>query len=152
LGPALLIAAGTLSWAAASLYAGRTAISRRPVLSTGIQMVVGGTVQMLGGVALGEVGHLDPTALGGPAGAAWLFLLLGPSLVGFPLFTWLLVNTAPAVANSMSYASPVVALALGWLLLGSPVGPMTLAAAAVILVGVALIVTTSGRRAGPPAE
>ena len=153
LGPALLVAAGSLSWAAASVYASRTTISHRPVLSTGIQMMVGGGVQMLAGVALGEPGRLSAAAVTGPAGVAWAFLLLGPSLVGFPLFTWLLATTPPAIANAQAYVSPVVALGLGWLLLGASVGPATLAAAAVILAGVALIVTTGGRQPRPePAD
>jgi drug/metabolite transporter (DMT)-like permease len=50
------------------------------------------------------------------------------------------------VANTQSYASPVVTLALGWLLLSSPVSPAALAAAELTLAGVALIVTTSSRR------
>lgn len=150
--PALLVAAGSLSWAVASVYGSRAAITRRPVLSTGIQMLVGGTAQLLVAVPLGEPWQLDLSALGGPAAVAWVFLLLGPSLVAFPVFTWLLANTHPAVANSQAYASPVVALALGWLLLGSPVRPATLAAAVVILAGVALIVTTTSRRSRPPAE
>jgi len=152
LGPALLVVVGSLSWAAASVYGSRTAITRRPVLSTGIQMLVGGVVQLAAAVALGEPGRFHVAAVGGPAGAAWLFLLLGPSLIAFPVFTWLLANAPPAVANSQAYAAPVVALVLAWLLLGSPVGPATLAAAAVILAGVALIVTTGGRRAHPLAE
>lgn len=145
LGPALLLAFASLSWAAASVYAGRTAISRRPVLATGVQFVAGGGVQVLVGLALGEAGHVHQAALAGPAGLAWAFLLVGPSLIGFPLFTWLLATTPPAVANAQAYTSPVVALALSWLLLGSPVGPATLVAAGAILAGVALIVTTSGR-------
>ncbi|HXM54740.1 MAG TPA: EamA family transporter, partial [Candidatus Dormibacteraeota bacterium] len=147
--PALIIVLGSLSWAAASVYGGLTAISRRPVLATGIQLVVGGSVQLVASALLGELGRLHSAAVTGPAGLAWLYLLVGPSLVGFPLFTWLLANTPPAVANSQAYVSPLVALALGWLLLGTPIGAATLAAAAVILAGVALMVTMSGRRPGP---
>jgi drug/metabolite transporter (DMT)-like permease len=149
-GPSLLVLAGSLSWAAAAVYASRTAISRRPVLATGIQLTVGGAVQVVIGVALGEVGRLQGAELAGPAALAWVYLVLGPSLLGFPLFTWLLANTAPAVANTQSYASPVVTLALGWLLLGSPVSPAALAAATATLAGVALIVTTGSRRRPEP--
>jgi drug/metabolite transporter (DMT)-like permease len=150
--PALVVILGSLSWAAASVYGGLTAISRRPVLATGIQLVVGGSVQLVASALLGEPGRLDTSAVAGPAGAAWVFLLVGPSLVGFPLFTWLLASTPPAVANSQAYVSPLVALGLGWLLLGAPVGPATLAAAALILAGVALMVSMSGRRRRPSPE
>jgi drug/metabolite transporter (DMT)-like permease len=158
LGPALLLAAGSLSWAAASVYATRTEITRRPIVATGIQLVAGGGAQMVIGAALGEPSQVHLQALLGPAALAWLFLLGGASLIGFPVYTWLLTNTSAAVANASAYVSPVVALGLGWLLLGSSVRPQTLLAAGVILAGVALIVTTGGRRrepagaAGPEAE
>ncbi len=63
-----------------------------------------------------------------------------------------MATTPPAVANTQSYVSPVVTLALGWLLLAEPVGPRMLAAAAVTLASVALIVTANGRRAARRAE
>jgi drug/metabolite transporter (DMT)-like permease len=150
--PALVVIGGSISWAAAALYGSRTAISRRPLVATGIQLLAGGTVQVLLGLGLGEAGDVHLAALTGAAGLAWLFLLLGPSLVGFPLFTRLMATTPPAVANTQSYVSPVVTLLLGWLLLREPVGPRTLAAAAVTLASVALIVTANGRRAARRAE
>jgi drug/metabolite transporter (DMT)-like permease len=150
--PALVVIGGAVSWAAASLYGSRTAISRRPLLATSIQLLAGGAVQVGAGLVTGQAAGLHPGALLGPAGAAWLFLLLGPSLLGFPLFTWLLASTPPPVANAQAYVSPVVALVLGWLVLGSPVGPRTLAAASVILASVALIVSSAGRRRRPAAD
>jgi drug/metabolite transporter (DMT)-like permease len=131
----------------ASLYGSRTPISRRPVLATAIQLLVGGAVQLAVGLAAGQGGELHLAALLGPAGVAWVFLLLGPSLIGFPLFTWLMATTPPPVANAQAYVAPVVALGLAWLLLGTPLAPRTLAAAAVILASVALIVSTAGGRA-----
>jgi drug/metabolite transporter (DMT)-like permease len=152
IGPALVVLGGSISWAAAALYGSRTAISRRPLVATGIQLLAGGLVQTALGLGLGEAGHVRLAAVTGPAGLAWLFLLLGPSLIGFPLFTRLLTTTPPAVANTNAYVSPVVTLFLGWLLLSEPVGPRTLAAAAVTLASVALIVTANGRRAAQRAR
>jgi drug/metabolite transporter (DMT)-like permease len=150
--PALVIVGGSMSWAAAALYGSRAAVSRRPLTATGIQLLAGGTVQTLLGLGLGEAGGVHLAALAGPAGLAWLFLLLGPSLIGFPLFTRLMATTPPAVANTQSYVSPLVTLFLGWLLLSEPVGPRTLIAAAVTLASVALIVTANGRRAARRTE
>ena len=144
--PLVVIIGGSISWAAAAVYGSRTAISRRPLTATGIQLLTGGIVQTLLGLGLGEAGGVHLAALTGPAGLAWIFLLLGPSLIGFPLFTRLMATTPPAVANTQSYVSPVVTLFLGWLLLSEPVGPRTLAAAGVTLASVALIVTANGRR------
>jgi drug/metabolite transporter (DMT)-like permease len=46
-----------------------------------------------------------------------------------------------------AYVNPVVAVFLGWALLGEPLGPRELAAAAVIVGGVALITTAKLRAA-----
>jgi drug/metabolite transporter (DMT)-like permease len=150
--PALVVLGGSLAWAAAALYASRAAITRRPLTATGIQLLAGGAVQTVLGVVLGEVGGVHAAAVAGPAGLAWLFLLAGPSLIGFPLFTRLMATTPPAVANTQSYVSPVVTLLLGWLLLSEPVSPRTVVAAGVILASVALIVTANSRRSAPEDE
>lgn len=152
MGPALVVIGGSISWAAAALYGSRTAISRRPLLATGIQLLAGGTVQTVVGLGLGEAAGVHLSAVTGAAGLAWLFLLLGPSLVGFPLFTRLMATTPPVVANTNSYVSPVVTLFLGWLLLAEPVAPRTLVAAAVTIASVALIVTANGLRAAQRAQ
>ena len=52
------------------------------------------------------------------------------------------MHRAPArIVGTYAFVNPVVAVALGWLLLDEPVGWRTGVAAAVIAAGVALIVT-----------
>ena len=151
LAPAAILLGAAFSWAAGSILASRTLAGRPAAAATGVQLLAGGLLQLAVGAAVGEAGQVRMDHLAGAPALAWAWLLVGPSLIGFPLFTWLLARTPPAVANTQAYAGPVVALALGWLLLGDPVGPRTLAAAAVILAGVALMVTASGRPAARPA-
>jgi drug/metabolite transporter (DMT)-like permease len=61
------------------------------------------------------------------------------SLVGFSAFTYLLRVTTPQKVSTSSYVNPLVAVLLGWALLGEAVTPRTLVAAAVIIGGVMLI-------------
>ena len=150
--PAVLILGGSIAQAGAVLYGSRTAISRRPMIATSIQLLAGGACQLLVGLSMGEPGRVNVAALMGSAGLAWLYLVLGVSVIGYPLFTRLIATTPPPVANTQSYVAPVVALFLGWLLLNEPVGLRTLVAAAVTLVSVAAIVTASGRRAARRAQ
>jgi drug/metabolite transporter (DMT)-like permease len=53
---------------------------------------------------------------------------------------------APARAATYAYVNPVVAVALGWLLLGEPVTIRT-AIAAVIILGAVLVINVAGSRA-----
>ena len=60
--------------------------------------------------------------------------------VGFPAYTWLLGVTRPALVGTYAFVNPVVALILGWTVLGEPLGWSVLGPTALILGSVALIV------------
>jgi drug/metabolite transporter (DMT)-like permease len=82
--------------------------------------------------------------------AAWVYLLIVGSLIGFTAFVFLLrVSTAARVAT-YAYVNPVVAVILGWLLAGEPISARMLVAAAIIVGGVALITIAEGRTAPKP--
>ena len=69
------------------------------------------------------------------------------SLVGFSTFVWLMKHSTPTRVSTYAYVNPVVAVFLGWLILGEPVTARTIAAAAVIVVSVATITTQRSRGA-----
>jgi drug/metabolite transporter (DMT)-like permease len=66
-------------------------------------------------------------------------LVVFGSLVGFTAYIWLLGVTSIAKAGTYAYVNPVVAVFLGWLILKETVTIRMLAAAGVILLGVALV-------------
>ena len=110
-------------------------------------MLAGGALLVLAGLATGEAGAVRPEAITPRSVAALLYLITFGSLLGFGAFTWLLRVTTPARVATYAYVNPVVAVVLGWALLGEPFGPRELAAAAVIVGGVALITTAKLRAA-----
>jgi drug/metabolite transporter (DMT)-like permease len=67
-------------------------------------------------------------------------------VVGFTDFYWLLRVTTPSLANTFAYVSPVIAVILGWVLLHESITITTVVAMIVILMGVALMVTTPHKR------
>ena len=69
--------------------------------------------------------------------------------MGFSTFVWLMKHSTPARVSTYAYVNPLVAVFLGWLILGEPVTARTLAAAAVIVVSVAVITTQRGRNVAP---
>ena len=101
-------------------------------------------MQVLLGLALGEGARLGLAELA-PAAPVWLYLVLVPALLAFPVLSWLFSRVQLDVVNTIAYAVPVVALVLGWLLLGEQVTGRTLVAVAVILAGVVLIVWSARR-------
>ena len=148
LGPALLVVAGAVAWAISVLVTSRSGILRKVVLTSAIQLLVGGGLQLVIGLVSGEGRELagDQVLASLPA---LLYLIAVPSLIGFPLFNWLLSKLPVHVANTVAYVQPLVALVLGWLLLHEAVTQQTIVGMAVILTGVALMVfsarpTTAG--------
>ena len=150
-GPALLVVAGAGCWGAAVVVVSRSGIGRRPALITSIQALLGGGLQIVLGLATGEADHVQ---LGAAVAAipAFAYLVVVSSLIGFPLLTWLLSEVRVDIANTASYVAPVIALALGWLLLAERITPRTLGGVAVILVGVAAMVWSARPRQAAETE
>ncbi len=137
-----------LCWGAGSLFSThRAVLPRRPLLATGLQMLCGGALLVVGGVVVGELNGFDPAAVTSRSLLGLAYLTTVGSLVGFTTYVWLLrVAPLPKIAT-YAYVNPVVAVALGALLLGERVEPRTFVGAAVIVFAVALIVTARGRAA-----
>jgi len=68
------------------------------------------------------------------------------SWLAFAAYAWLLQNAPVSRVATYAYVNPVVAIALGWAILGEAVTPATFAGAAVIVASVAAVVRTEARR------
>ncbi|MEY4842292.1 MAG: hypothetical protein RJA12_1016, partial [Planctomycetota bacterium] len=70
------------------------------------------------------------------------------SLLGFSAYMWLIRNASAAAVATYAYVNPLVAMLLGWLLLGESPHGRTAFAAAFILGGVVLMQTGRRKRGG----
>jgi drug/metabolite transporter (DMT)-like permease len=147
LGAALALG-GSLVWAAGSLLARGGARPPSALWGSALQMLCGGALLLALAGAHGDFARLAAPA-GAPSAAslaAMAYLVVFGSLVGFTAYVWLLQHAAPARVATYAYVNPLVAVGLGWALGGEPLGARTVAAAGVIVGGVALI--TAGRARG----
>jgi len=150
--PVVIVAVGTVAWAGGALLGSQSQVARRPLVLSGLQMLIGGSLQLVLAAALGEPALLHwSAALTTPVVLAFVFALAGPSMIGFTTYAWLLRNTPPTIANSNAYVAPVVAILLSWLILGEPVGLRTVGLAGIGLAGVALLIWAQGRSSRPTA-
>jgi drug/metabolite transporter (DMT)-like permease len=94
---------------------------------------------LLTGFMLGEgrTFHLD--AVTSRSWMAFTYLVIMGSVVAFPVYIWLLEHSTPAKVSTYAYVNPVVAIFLGWAILGEPLNPRILFASAVIIGAVAII-------------
>lgn len=136
-----------VSWAAGSLYSRYARDPADPMTAATLQMLLGGALLLLVGLARGEVGDFHLAALTQRSVWAWVYLVIAGSLIAFPAYVYLLKHSTPARVSTYSYVNPVVAVFLGWLILGEPVAGRTFLAAVIIVAAVAIITTQKGRAA-----
>jgi len=142
-----------LAWASGSLFSShRAMLPRRPLVSTGAQMVTGGLVLVVMGVFTGEWQTFDPTAISAESFLAFVYLTVIGSLVAYTTYSWLLGVAPLPLISTYAYVNPVVAVILGWIILQEPIDARTLLAGIVIVAAVALIVTARGRMWRPAAR
>lgn len=142
IGVGLVLVAG-VSWAAGSIYVRHASLPRSGVLGTGMEMLAGGGALLIAGVMLGEIGHTDVSAFSTESVVALLYLVIFGSILAFTAYTWLLANVPVSVVATYAYVNPVVAVALGALILSEPITVRTLIAA-VVIIG-AVVAMVSGR-------
>jgi drug/metabolite transporter (DMT)-like permease len=140
---ALLVA--TLAWSFGSIWSrGRDLPS--PFMASAAQMLCGGVAMCIVGVLAGERFDGMPTAHGL---AAFAYLIVFGSIVGFSAYIWLLHHVRPALAGSYAYVNPAIAVVLGAWLAHERFGMHELLAMGVILSGVVAITLAKARKAAP---
>jgi drug/metabolite transporter (DMT)-like permease len=142
--PSTLVGVGLVFLAAVSFALGSVATgplgSRLPVVPhQAWAMLVGGVVLHLASAVRGEplvasTAVWTPTVL-----AAFAYLVVASSVVGYLLYFELLDRVGPAELNLVNYLVPVVAAVVGWAALGQLLGPTAVTGFAVVFVGFALL-------------
>lgn len=138
IGIAMLLA-GTLAWGVGSLYAPRAALPSSIFLGIGMEMLAGGLLLWLAGLATGEGTALHLAAVTPKSLLALGYLVIFGSLLGFSSYVWLLKVTTPARASTYAFVNPVVAVLLGWAFAGEPITPRIALAGGIIVAAVCLI-------------
>jgi len=141
--------AAAMCWGLGSVYAVHAPRPSHALLASAVEMVSAGAIlAALAGVT-GEFGRIG---LSGRSLLALGYLIVFGSLIAYTAYTWLLDHVAPRIAGTYAFVNPVVAVFLGWWLLGERLDARILIGTAVIAAGVALIVVTPGRAAADAGE
>jgi drug/metabolite transporter (DMT)-like permease len=112
-----------------------------PMQSATLQMLFGGTLVMVVGLAIGEGRHyvLTPKTFAGLA-----YLTIFGSVIAYSAFIYALAHMKATNLSLYAYVNPAVAVVLGWLILDEKLTWVSIAAMAVILGGVAIVQTARG--------
>lgn len=126
----------SISWAAGSIFSQRRPVQSGPYVNASIQMLAGGIALTAVGTLRGEWATL---AINWQGIAAFSYLVVFGSLVGFTAFVYILQVLPATIAGTYVYANTVVAVLLGWALLHEPVGARTVVAMSVVIGAVVLV-------------
>ena len=106
--------------------------------------LIGGSLLLISSVLTGELNLLPSHSdIDSNLLISYMFLIFIGTVISLAEFYWLLKVSTTPVANTFAYIAPIVAVFLGWAILGESVTYLTIIATIVILVGVALIIRTS---------
>ena len=143
---ALVIVLSAMCWAAGSLYSRAAPLPHRPLVSAGLASLCGGLLLGVLAAVTGEIGRAHWTQ---DAILAVGYLVVAGSLVGFTTYVWLLRVAPVSLVSTYAYVNPVVAVVLGWALLGEAITLQMVLAGAAVLVSVALIVRAGRATVAP---
>jgi drug/metabolite transporter (DMT)-like permease len=147
----LLVIAATMSWSVGAFSTPRLPMPVNPFVATTYEMLLGGAAMVLVGSARGEWRGFDPSAV---SLDSWLwlgYLVTIGSLAAFSAFVWLLGNAPLSLVATYAYVNPVVAVALGALVLDESITTAVVVGGLIVVAGVALVVTQERPRRATPA-
>ena len=132
----VLLQVASLGWSIGSAYSRRHARDDHVLGTTALQMLAGGLMLGILGTVRGEWAQL---AFNPRTTAALLYLATLGAIGGFVAYTYALRHLPVSFVSLYAYINPIIAVALGVLLLAEPFNVRIAAAAALVLVGVGIV-------------
>lgn len=131
--------AAVIAWSLGTLLQKRWATPRTVLSFTCVQMLGGGLFQLASAGIDGEWQRFDPSHISLVSALATFYLVLFGSIVALNCYLWLLTRVAAQKVTTYALVNPVVALILGAIVLNERVTTLAAGSAALVLVGVALV-------------
>jgi drug/metabolite transporter (DMT)-like permease len=128
----LLLVVASLSWAVGTVYQKRNPTTVNDTVFAAYQLFVGGCAYFIASWLLGEPKpHPTPGAW-----LAWGYLIVFGSVIAFNSYAIALRQLPLNVMMTYSFVNPVLAVVLGWLILGEQITGWTVVGATLVLLGV----------------
>jgi drug/metabolite transporter (DMT)-like permease len=145
IGMALLIVLAAAFWGLGSFLAQRVSLPADPLVTTGWQMLFGGLLFAVAGVAAGEGSTVDVAEFSTKSVVAFAYLVVVGSIVAFSAYSYALAHAPISQVSTYAYVNPVIAVVLGAVILGEHVAAVTVVGMALIVASVAVIVRREAR-------
>jgi drug/metabolite transporter (DMT)-like permease len=135
----LAVLSAGLAWSVGTLLQRRFVPSHRVLGYTCLQMLAGGLFQLLMSVVDREWGQFDPSQIQWQSVLAVLYLVVFGSLIAVNCYSFLLAHVDAQQVTTYALVNPVIALALGVLVLHEQLTLGAIVSTVLVLLGVTLI-------------
>jgi drug/metabolite transporter (DMT)-like permease len=140
LGYLLLTVLAAVLWAVGSFLSPRLRLPRDAFVATAYEMLIGGVVLLAIGVAVTSPHDLNPATFSARSWFGLTYLILFGSILGYSAYVWLLATAPIGLVATYAYVNPVIAIALGVIVLDENITVRIVAGAVLVLAAVALVI------------
>lgn len=136
---AIVILLSAIFWAAGAVYSRVARLPKSSLLTSGIELIIGGIFLCAAAVVLGELNEFRISDVSSRSLIALVYLIVFGSVVTFTAYVWLLTVTTATKVATHTYVNPVIAVLLGWLVADEHFTVRMLIASAVIVTSIYLM-------------
>ncbi len=135
----LAVVLGAFSWSLGVVISPRLKLPSDALGRTALPTLCGAAMLLVAAGVTGEFQQTHWSSITMRSIFGLGFLIIFGSVVAFTAYTWLLQRVPPALVATHTYANPVVAVLLGWLLAHEPLSLRVVLASVAILGAIVLI-------------
>ena len=129
----LAVLLGSLSWSLGVVISPKLKLPSDALARTAVPLVCGAVMLLAAAGVTGEFQQVHWSAVSLKSMFGLGYLITFGSIVAFTAYTWLLQRCPPTLVATHTYANPIVAVLLGWLLASEPLtGRLALASVAIL--------------------
>ena len=142
----VVIVISAIAWACGVIYSRNPALPKDPVARAGMAAMTGAALLLVASLVSGEMARAQWQSFTARSVWALVYLIVFGTIVAFTTYTWLLDHCSPTLVSTHTYANPIIAVLLGWLLAGETLNSRVILAGLVTLTAVFLISRGTGER------
>jgi drug/metabolite transporter (DMT)-like permease len=140
LGYLLLTVLASFMWAFGSFLSPRLPVPRDAFAATAYEMLAGGAALMTVALIAYSPHELSPAHYSARSLVGLAYLIVFGSLIAYSAYAWLLANAPIGQVSTYAYVNPVIAIALGAIVLGESITWRIVGGALLVLAAVAIVV------------
>jgi drug/metabolite transporter (DMT)-like permease len=135
-----ILTVGAVAWAVGTVAGPVIPHPADKIEGAAMTMLTGGAMIALVAIVRGEFSSFDIGRVSASSLAAWAYLVVFGSMIAYTAYSYLVSTVEAGKIATYALVNPIVAVFLGWAVLGERVTPKMVTATLVIVAGLALTI------------